>query len=166
MLDVSCPGVCAVLAPLPSLPSAPSEAAHQVEMPWWGYGPQGMQLWFPSTLAAQAPAGHTGQHQQQPQQQPTQGHLVARTSGGGGAAQPQQSAQQWQPVPPPQDIELEFDQEVNLLLDTLLLDTMSAMLCSGMPRCMWDAMMMAMVACLVQFCRCTLLASPWLMHPL
>ncbi len=23
-----------------------------VEMPWWGYGPHGMQLWFPSSLAS------------------------------------------------------------------------------------------------------------------
>lgn len=28
-------------------------------MPWWGYGPQGMQLWFPSTLSSPLPPAPT-----------------------------------------------------------------------------------------------------------
>ena len=31
----------------PWLPAGQAE----VEIPWWTYGPQGMQMWFPSSLA-------------------------------------------------------------------------------------------------------------------
>lgn len=61
-----------------------------VEMPWWSYGPQGMQLWFPSSLTQ--PLLHS----------PSGGLLAPATQN------PPTSPQQ----PPQQDIELEFDQEV------------------------------------------------------
>ena len=43
------------LYPPPTTPAGPEE----LEMPWWAYGPRGMQLWFPSLLptAAASQAG-------------------------------------------------------------------------------------------------------------
>ena len=32
-----------------------------MEMPWWAYGPSGMQLWFPSSLSAPLSPRHDGQ---------------------------------------------------------------------------------------------------------
>ena len=87
-------------------------AAQEVEMPWWGYGPQGMQLWFPSSLTpAHSPAAVNAAWRSPPGVgQGAQGSQLTR--GGGTPISPPVMAAAQQPAQ--QDMELEFDHEVRV----------------------------------------------------
>lgn len=69
-----------------------------VEMPWWSYGPQGMQLWFPSSLSNPLTPKNSG--------------LLGMGSGGGAGPGGASGLAQGQGQQQHQDMELEFDQEV------------------------------------------------------
>ena len=89
------------------------ESSHQVEMPWWAYGPQGMQLWFPSSLSTPlvTPWGlKPAPHNQHPTA--TASGMNAGIGGGGGKGMRGQGQGQLKAVVVGMDMELEFDQEV------------------------------------------------------